>query len=80
MKNDNFRRGNTILSMDNTEIKGVYFGPSCEDGWTVGHQSVVSIHAYDEYGNGSMVPWLAICSEDKVLSRKPAFDCSVVYK
>jgi len=80
MKDDNFPRNRTTLSMDNNEISSVAYGPCGEEGWVVGQMGVVSIHAYDEFAERSMVPWLAICSEDKVLARLSASDCIVMYK
>ena len=80
MDMNKFRRGNTMLSMDNNEISSVAYGPCGEEGWVVGQMGVVSIHAYDEFGNSSMVPWLAICAADKVLARLSASDCIVIYK
>lgn len=80
MIDGNFPRGQTTLSMDNNEIKGVYYGPEDSQGWGVGFEGVVSIHAYDEFGQGSMVPWLAICSEEKVIARIAATNCTIMYK
>lgn len=58
---------NTLLD-DPRSIHGVWWDNGRE-GYAVGHNEVTKIVPYQDYGNGAMVPWLAIYQGEHLLSR-----------
>ena len=47
--------------------------------WKVGFRSCTAIVAYEEPGNGAMVPWLAVYIKDELRLRLPGWCCSIEY-
>lgn len=71
MKIEDLQRGNTSLSRDNRKIKNISF--ENENSYWIGHGSdVTAIIAYDENGEASHVPWVAVFKGEFLYSRIPA--------
>lgn len=51
-----------------------------DEGFAVGIGGVTKIVSYEERGEMSMVPWLAVFSDDKIIARMPARMAMIIYK
>lgn len=71
--------GSTILSKDYRPIKTIAWDQEDEPNYSVGTLGVTEIVAYDEHGQMSYVPWLAVIMGDVICVRVPADQVMVVY-
>lgn len=69
----------TILAQDTRPITGIFWPLENEQYMKVGREGVTKIEAYDEYGIGDMVPWLAVYKGDEIISRIPAHHVEIAY-
>lgn len=71
--------GGTVLSRDKRPIQSIFWPVEGAEGFTVGSNGIEKIVAYDEQGDQSFVPWLAVFVDGQVLARVPAAHVSVHY-
>ena len=71
----------TRIALDRRTIRAVEDSPVTEggEGWVVGQRGVTCILAYEEPGEGAMVPWFAIFKDRFLCCRCPAAGHSVLY-
>ena len=73
-------QGGTVLSRDTRTIQRVAFDDN--DSTTVlAGQNCSKIVAYDEFGVGSLMPWIAAYNMegDQIIFRIPAYQVSIAY-
>ena len=71
-------QGGTVLTRDTRTIERVSFDDDESSTILVG-RNCSKIVAYDEFGVGSLMPWLAIFNDDQIIFRIPAYQVSIAY-
>ncbi len=71
-------KGHTELSQDTRAIVAIYYEGD-GGGFEVGDGRTTSIEAYDECGEMSMTPWLAVFQDFTIICRVPARLVSIYY-
>ena len=72
-------KGHTELSSDERQIKGVCGPHEGIASFWVHYRGITKIEAYDEVGQMSHVPWIAIFQGDKITVRLPADQVAIHY-
>lgn len=65
------------ITEDKREIQKIWYGESSFS--SIGYEGITKIIAYDEYGQGSFTPWLAVYQQDQILCRVPAHMVVITY-
>ena len=71
--------GHTELSRDQRPINAIYWAAEGADWFEVGRNNITAIRAYDENGQMSHIPWLAVYRGDEIVVRVPAEQVSIHY-
>lgn len=75
-----FPKGHTALSLEPAPITSITFLLDSGRTWTVGEDGITAIEAYDENGQMSHVPWIAVVRADQIVMRTPAEAVCVSYE
>ena len=67
----------TELTQDTRPIKSIYFIGENAEGYVVGYADVTKIEPYSEYGQTSMVPWIAVFIGNEISMRVAAEHVSI---
>jgi len=69
----------TIVT-DHRTIEGLYYDDERGSCFVAGHPMCEKIIAYEEKGQGDLVPYFAVFHNGQVSQRVPAYKVTVVYK
>ncbi len=78
MKKEDLMREHTYLAKDKREIVRVFHVQYEEIGYDINNSSCDEIIAYDELGQNSCVPWLAIFKNGEIIARMPAEHAALI--